>query len=261
MPSRGLLARRLHRSVDSIDRALRELADHGIVRVEHRQAGRRTLSIRYHVRTSSPSASIPAPENHPAVHGTAGHSGSGRKVCGPPHSCGPRQFCGPPRICGAPGRRICGRLAVEHRGWPAASVVPALHDRRRPGDPITRPARRIRAVVGPNRACRNHGRGPLPARPAPGIPGPGQSRAHRRRTSPHQSDRRPPSVQHPLRPPDSVGARLSGRGQISGGDTGSVFTRRRQQAHSCACRDGGGSSAAPPAAETHNRCARPGNTP
>lgn len=36
MPSRALLGRRLHRSVDSIDRALRELVPAGIVRIEHR---------------------------------------------------------------------------------------------------------------------------------------------------------------------------------------------------------------------------------
>ena len=36
MPSRALLATRLHRSVDSIDRALRELSAAGIVRVEER---------------------------------------------------------------------------------------------------------------------------------------------------------------------------------------------------------------------------------
>ncbi len=54
MPSRGLLARRLHRSTDSIDRALHELVDTAIVRVEHRHNGRRTLSNRYHVRTTDP---------------------------------------------------------------------------------------------------------------------------------------------------------------------------------------------------------------
>ena len=47
MPSRGLLARRLHRSTDSIDRALRELVDHTLVRIEHRHNGRKTLSNRY----------------------------------------------------------------------------------------------------------------------------------------------------------------------------------------------------------------------
>src|SRR3954453_1454752 len=36
MPSRALLAHRLHRSVDSIDRALRELVSAGMVRVQRR---------------------------------------------------------------------------------------------------------------------------------------------------------------------------------------------------------------------------------
>jgi hypothetical protein len=54
MPSRSLLARRLHRSVDSVDRAMRELVSHGVVRVEHRHDGTQNLTNRYHVRTSSP---------------------------------------------------------------------------------------------------------------------------------------------------------------------------------------------------------------
>ena len=54
MPSRALLANRLHRSVDSIDRALRELSSTGIVRVEHRRTGRVNLSNRYHLRTTPP---------------------------------------------------------------------------------------------------------------------------------------------------------------------------------------------------------------
>ncbi|HZI96969.1 MAG TPA: hypothetical protein VFD41_05525, partial [Actinomycetales bacterium] len=54
MPSRALLGRRLHRSVDSIDRALRELVSASMVRVEHRHDGRQYHSNRYHVRTSGP---------------------------------------------------------------------------------------------------------------------------------------------------------------------------------------------------------------
>jgi hypothetical protein len=42
MPSRALLGRRLHRSVDSIDRALRELVSVGIVRIEHRKVSMRS---------------------------------------------------------------------------------------------------------------------------------------------------------------------------------------------------------------------------
>ena len=54
MPSRRLLAQRLHRSTDSIDRAMRELVDVGIVRVEHRRRGRLNLTNRYHLRTTDP---------------------------------------------------------------------------------------------------------------------------------------------------------------------------------------------------------------
>ena len=56
MPSRALLAHRLHRSVDSIDRALRELVSAGTVRIQRRHSGHQFLSNRYCVRTSAPSA-------------------------------------------------------------------------------------------------------------------------------------------------------------------------------------------------------------
>ena len=55
MPSRRLLAERMHRSVDSIDRAMRELEAQRIVRVEHRRRGRENLTNRYHLRTTDPS--------------------------------------------------------------------------------------------------------------------------------------------------------------------------------------------------------------
>jgi hypothetical protein len=54
MPSRQTLARRLRRSVDAIDRAMRQLTEAGIVRVEHRRSGEQFLSNRYHVRTTAP---------------------------------------------------------------------------------------------------------------------------------------------------------------------------------------------------------------
>ncbi len=54
MPSRKLLAVRLHRSVDAVDRAVRELVDTGLVRIEHRRAGRRNLTNRYHLTTTDP---------------------------------------------------------------------------------------------------------------------------------------------------------------------------------------------------------------
>ena len=54
MPGRALLARRLHRSVDTVDRALRELSAAGILTIEHRTQAGRTLTNRYHVRTHDP---------------------------------------------------------------------------------------------------------------------------------------------------------------------------------------------------------------
>lgn len=54
MPSRQTLARRLRRSVDAVDRAMRQLTEAGIVRVEHRRCGEQFLSNRYHVRTTAP---------------------------------------------------------------------------------------------------------------------------------------------------------------------------------------------------------------
>jgi len=54
MPSRPTLARRLRRSVDAVDRAMRQLTEAGIVRVEHRRCGEQFLSNRYHVRTTAP---------------------------------------------------------------------------------------------------------------------------------------------------------------------------------------------------------------
>jgi len=54
MPGRALLARRLHRSVDTVDRALKELTAAGILTVERRTHAGRTLTNRYHVRTHDP---------------------------------------------------------------------------------------------------------------------------------------------------------------------------------------------------------------
>ena len=58
MPSRQTQARRLRRSVDAVDRAMRQLTEAGIVRVEHRRAGEQFLSNRYHVRTTSPAVTV-----------------------------------------------------------------------------------------------------------------------------------------------------------------------------------------------------------
>ncbi|MHB8186692.1 MAG: helix-turn-helix domain-containing protein, partial [Dermatophilaceae bacterium] len=71
MPSRPTLARRLRRSVDAVDRAMRQLTEAGIVRVEHRRSGEQFLSNRYHVRTTAPA--------HPAT-----AAGGGRVIAATP---------------------------------------------------------------------------------------------------------------------------------------------------------------------------------
>ncbi|MBA2532200.1 MAG: hypothetical protein H0V23_08855 [Nocardioidaceae bacterium] len=54
MPARTPLAARLHKkSVDTVDRALAELVQLGVVQVETRWAGRQRLTNRYRIRTSS----------------------------------------------------------------------------------------------------------------------------------------------------------------------------------------------------------------
>ena len=117
MPSRKLLAVRLHRSVDAVDRAVRELADTGLVRIEHRRAGRRNLTNRYHLTTSDPQGSrsgggrtsAPTPSATPQVDPDAqvgegrGSAGSRTSAATPerlvaavlrggwPQKCGPTQ--------------------------------------------------------------------------------------------------------------------------------------------------------------------------
>src|SRR6185312_12143812 len=55
MPGRATLARRVRKkSVDTIDRAMRELVDVGAVSIEHRYAGGQRLTNRYHLHTSQP---------------------------------------------------------------------------------------------------------------------------------------------------------------------------------------------------------------
>ena len=100
MPSRPTLARRLRRSVDAVDRAMRQLTEAGIVRVEHRRCGEQFLSNRYHVRTTAPA--------HPAA-----AEGGGRVIAATPE---------PPegdRISAAtPGRTSTARVAADVRPNP-----------------------------------------------------------------------------------------------------------------------------------------------
>src|SRR4051812_11013046 len=57
MPGRALLARRLRKSVDTVDRALRELTAACVLEIERRQDGNRHLTNRYHLRTHDPAGS------------------------------------------------------------------------------------------------------------------------------------------------------------------------------------------------------------
>lgn len=101
MPSRALLGRRLHRSVDSVDRALRELVSAGIVRIEHRHDGRQFRSNRYHVRTSAPVVSTAS-------------EGGGRKSAATPAR--PRE--GGRKVAATPGRTFAARVAADVRHYP-----------------------------------------------------------------------------------------------------------------------------------------------
>ena len=101
MPSRQTLARRLRRSVDAVDRAMRQLTQAGIVRVEHRRAGEQFLSNRYHVRTTAPA--------HPGS-----VNGGSRKSAATPNPAAEGS-----RISAAtPGRRITARVAAKVRPNP-----------------------------------------------------------------------------------------------------------------------------------------------
>ena len=117
MPSRKLLAVRLHRSVDAVDRAVRELADTGLVRIEHRRAGRRNLTNRYHLTTTDPNGSrsgggrtsAPTPPATPQVDPDT-QVGEGRGSAGSRTSAATSEPRG--------GRRSAGRVAAELRPDP-----------------------------------------------------------------------------------------------------------------------------------------------
>ena len=102
MPGRALLARRLHRSVDTVDRAVKKLTAAGILSVEHRtQAG----------RTDQP---LPPTHSRPR-----------RRLRAGPHRCGPpprerpggstRCCHGRPHPCGPPGRSPAAQPKCSYR--------------------------------------------------------------------------------------------------------------------------------------------------
>jgi len=107
MPGRALLARRLHRSLDTVDRALEELTAAGILTIEHRTQAGRTLTNRYHLRTHDPDGACEqgrtaaAPAHGTTQVGAANVAAGGRTGAAPPsrspaapraagpHRCGP----------------------------------------------------------------------------------------------------------------------------------------------------------------------------
>jgi len=90
MPGRALLARRLHRSLDTVDRALKELTAAGILTIEHRTQAGRTLTNRYHLRTHDPDGACAqgrtaaAPAHATTQAGAVSIAAGGRTGAAPP---------------------------------------------------------------------------------------------------------------------------------------------------------------------------------
>ena len=112
MPSRRLMAERMRRSVDSIDRAMRELEAQRIVRVEHRRRGRENLTSRYHPRTKDPSTPQPRGSN------------SGRRSAATPIEAG----SGNRTLAATPGRRSAARPREFYRRS-SSSPIPLVAGR------------------------------------------------------------------------------------------------------------------------------------
>ena len=126
MPSRRTLADRLRkRSVDSVDRAMKELVRIGAVEVTRRSRDGVNLTNRYLVRCTRPGAparpprqrrgrgshtdaATPAPGGHPTA-----AAGSGGHTAGVGHGCG-----GGRDSAATPGRRSAARVAARMRPNP-----------------------------------------------------------------------------------------------------------------------------------------------
>src|SRR3954447_9710631 len=86
MPGRSALAARLRKqSVDTVDRALKELIALGAVHVEHRKEGMRQLTNRYLVRTTHPGGRTDAaPPGRNSAAGPAPAAAPGRSAAAGP---------------------------------------------------------------------------------------------------------------------------------------------------------------------------------
>ncbi|GAA4972507.1 helix-turn-helix domain-containing protein [Kineococcus glutinatus] len=155
MPSRTTLARRMRRSVDAVDRAMRELVAAGIVRVEHRRSGQQYLSNRYHVRTSGP-----LPLEEPSRGGrtsaaTSARDSSPRRGGRADAATGDRTDAATPGRGSAvtPGRAGAGRVAADVRHDPEPSTQST------PPPPASPAARSSAALSARSAAAAGVGRG------------------------------------------------------------------------------------------------------
>jgi hypothetical protein len=156
MPSRSTLARRLRRSVDSVDRAMKELVAVGAVVVEHRQRGGEQLTNRYHVmssrrgsRTGAATHGVSTGGRTPAARGSRTPTAGVAAAVRPDPEVSTQSSTPPPspadleavaeecraarRRLGLPSARWTSRVlavviqrAVDDHGWPADAAIPAL---------------------------------------------------------------------------------------------------------------------------------------
>ena len=132
MPCRSTsLASRLHKnSVDTVDRALKELQALGAVTVERRRDGERWLTNRYHVRTSPPGRADAATPRWPDLEALAARCQQLRRTLSAPTARWTPACLS-----------IALDLAVRHRGWPQALAYDALLAVA--ADPMTRSPMRL----------------------------------------------------------------------------------------------------------------------
>ncbi len=131
MPGRSTLARRLRKqSVDTVDRAMKELVGLGAVAVEHRRDGIRQLTNRYLVRTlaeeggRSDAATPGTPAAIPAAIPAAASpeaAAPGRNSAAGGIDCGRSG----PQKCGYPRRRNAAQPRVLHPE--SSSTTPGPH--------------------------------------------------------------------------------------------------------------------------------------
>ena len=207
MPSRRTLAERLHRSVDSIDRAMRELESAHVVRVEHRRHGLENLTNRYHLRTSDPAISSGAGERVAAdlrLPLAAPLRRPWPQICGPTQRFLPKHLLPLPPHDGPPAAARA-EVAVDSNARLLAEC--GIADLEALAERCTE-ARRV-----PRSAGHPLGR-PVPARRHPGrrqsptlATGPGRAGTYRHRRRPGEPVPDAPGRSWPLvGPPDERGA-------------------------------------------------------